>query len=138
MKLLISISILFYCLLLSCSDNIFIPENHLFSLSDTLSLDFRETLANSDENISISFNSIISDGRCPVDLRCFWEGNAEIRLIFRKGTQNVEFSLNTAGSYFPNDTLLFGYSIKLIDLLPYPISNLEYKPHDYSVKLVIE
>jgi len=138
MKSLFLSCLLFWLGFTFCTDSINQSEDALFKLSDTLSLHYQEKLVNNDENISISFNSLISDGRCPTDLKCFWEGDAELLFEFRKDNQSSKFSLHTAGNYFTKDTLLYGYSIKLMDVHPYPHSKTHYEPEEYVAKLVIE
>lgn len=68
---------------------------------------------------------------------CFGEGDAEIEFKFTK-RNNASVFFHTAGNYFTKDTIIFGNSINLIDLFPYPHSKITNKPRDYSVRIVIE
>lgn len=54
-----------------CSDSSVDPQNGRFILSDTLQIKYQETLVNEEEEISIKFDELISDSRCPVDMMCF-------------------------------------------------------------------
>ena len=133
--LAILISILF---LFSCSLPTSDSEKYNFNLGDTLSLHYKVAYYNQETEITIKFDSLLNDSRCPVDLRCFWEGDAEVKLHFKKGSDRADFTLHTAAAYFNSDTLLYGNIIKLIDLQPYPHSEIFYDQRDYIVKLVVE
>lgn len=137
-KLIIIITIVILLDLISCSDPSTQPDSASFNLGDTLLINYKETFVNSENDLSISFENLISDGRCPIDLMCFWEGDAEIEFKFTMENNTSFFSLHTAGNYFTKDTIIYGNSIKLIDLFPYPHSKIIYKPKDYSVRIVIE
>ena len=137
MKYLISIIILSLSIN-CCSSNDPESQESTFKLSDTLSIDYRETLFNEEENITIKFDSLISDGRCPVDMMCVWEGDAVLRFVFSKGNHKAPFKLHTAKNYFTSDTLLLGYHIELINVFPYPHSEIKIEPKNYFAKLIIE
>lgn len=137
-KLQIIISFFSITFLINCSESTTQPGSNTFSLGDTLSIHYKEMLMNNENNIRISFENLISDSRCPIDLRCYWEGDAEIELKFRKDSNTELFTLHTAGVYFNSDTLLMGSYIKLIDVLPYPHSEIQYEPEDYIIKVIIQ
>lgn len=73
----------------------------------------------------ICLDSITSDSRCPDGAVCIWEGNAEVNLTLKTNTGNQHFKLSSLSKSFlpPNDTLIAGYHIKLIDVKPYPSIN---------------
>ena len=107
-----------------------------FSLNDTLSVKYHETLYNFDLNISIKFEALNSDGRCPIGRMCFWEGNAAVTFLFVDNGDVSEVLLNTCNN-FRTDTLINGYNIELIDLLPYPKLNSTYAAEDYKAVIKI-
>lgn len=100
---------------------------------DTLHINYKETVINTDENISITFDSLLEDSRCPIGVVCFWEGNAKVGFIFN--SQN--FELNTHLS-FKNDTTLLRYHISLIGVHPYPHIDSTYTAEDYSTDIYIQ
>ena len=118
-----------------CLKNPFTSDSN-FSLNDTLSVKYNETLYNSDLNISIKFNALNSDGRCPIGWKCFWEGNAAVTFLFYDNGDVSELLLNTYYD-FRTDTLINGYNIELIDLLPYPKENSAYAEEDYKAVIMI-
>jgi len=94
------------------------------------SLNLKENKSNSVEDIEISFNQVLNESRCQPDTICVWEGNAEVELSFRKDLNSETSILNT--SLDPMETILFGYSIKLISL------NFPEDPEDYTITLIID
>lgn len=124
-------------LLIYCSDAPNDIEDATFKLGDTLTIAYGETQFNSSQDLSINFDTILEDSRCPVDVVCVWEGNAEIKFILSSNDSFVDFTLNTAGSYFNTDTTLYGYEIELIDLLPYPHSQIQHPITDYKAVVLI-
>lgn len=88
--------------------------------------------------LTLKFASVISDSRCPSNVICVWGGNAEVLFDFEKVGINTDFKLDTAsGNNFKNDTLIGGYRIKLLKVLPYPESEGEIEPDDYSIEIEI-
>ena len=105
------------------------------SLNDTVQMRFGQWYSHKMPCFQLQFDSLISDGRCPVGLLCFWEGNAEVRIRMEAG-ENHFFTLNTHNT-FRTDTVLEGYRVQLIDLLPYPVYQVEVAPGDYTAVMVI-
>jgi len=107
-----------------------------FIPGDTITIQYQETIYNEEENIGIKFISLIEDSRCPVDLVCYWEGNAKILFRITKNALGKNFALNTYKE-FTTDTVLFGYSISLIKVMPLRHSDSLYSQGDYSADLAI-
>lgn len=62
--------------------------------------------------LTIKFEKIIEDSRCPPNARCIWAGNARIRLAVSKGKMAPKYvELNTGED--PRSVKLYGYTIKL-------------------------
>jgi hypothetical protein len=77
----------------------------------------------------IRFERVKSDSRCPIDVRCAWEGDAEAD--FSLGGTAFFAELHTSRR-FPNATTFQGFQIQLVRLEPYPrkgrvITDAEYK-----------
>ncbi len=106
--------------------------NPVLTLKDTLNIAYRDTLFNHEENIWLSFDSLIADSRCPIGVQCIWEGNAEVSLIFN----SIQFNLNTHGSY-TRDTTISTYHIGLMDVRPHPHIDSLYTKNQYSVKVMV-
>ena len=107
-----------------------------FILGDTITIHYQETIYNLEENSWIKFNSVVEDSRCPIGAQCWWEGNAKISFKIKKNFYSSNFDLNTYRNFI-RDTVLFGYSISLIEVMPYPDLDSLYSQSDYSAKLII-
>lgn len=79
----------------------------------------------------------VEDGRCPIPVNCFWEGNAKVDLELRiSGYAPVRFALNTYGyREFIRDTTINGVKIELLDVSPYPRHEQPTPQSDYRVQL---
>ncbi len=118
-------------------------EMNTSTTSNVVSLKEGETQFFKEYEMNITFSGITEDSRCPTDVNCVWAGVgvAEIGLM---GTYTRPFSISLATSDFANKgyqntTKFNGYTIKLINLSPYPT---EQKPSsklkgEYSIQLQI-
>ena len=72
--------------------------------------------------VTICFNKLLEDSRCPLKAMCIWQGVAKGNFSIHSGNQETEFSLSTATMQpaYNRDTILFGYKIHLVDIKPYP------------------
>ena len=125
-------------ILIGCSKN----KNKEFSstlfLNDTVQISPIETLYNYNENISFSLDSIINDSRCPSNVTCIWEGNAEVKFRFSLNNIETNFTLHTNGGFnFNTDTIIDNYKIELINLYPYPEDPGIIPQHDYVTEILI-
>lgn len=94
-----------------------------------------ESAMTANNELTITFNSVISDSRCPSDAMCIQAGEAKVSLTLQssQGSQDVE--LSTAGD---NNQLAYGgYVVQLKDLEPYPISSKPIAPETYEMTLII-
>ena len=106
------------------------------NLGETAVLPYQETLYNEEENISITFESVIGDSRCPADAQCVWEGDAEIGLVFSKADQTSDITLHTHPDY-TTSVSVSGYTITLTDLEPPASLKDPPVPEDYAAHIVI-
>jgi len=124
----------FVLVALSCCRNDFIAAPLV--LNQPIELRYKAVIKNTDFNISILLDSVLTDSRCPIGMECIWAGNASVRFIFSSSNITKPFILNTLTS-FRTDTLIEGYRIKLIDLIPYPQAELVIQQVDYKAEIEI-
>lgn len=74
------------------------------------------------ERITVCFDSLLTDSRCPSEVQCFWQGYAACLFDWRSATGRHPLRLSTLAlpGILPKDTILDGYRITLVDLIPYP------------------
>lgn len=88
------------------------------------------------EGLTVKFNGVLSDSRCPSDVSCFWAGNAEVQLILSKaGFATDTVVVNTGVS--PQSVTYNGYTVALQGLAPTPVSTSTIAPGDYVATLLV-
>jgi len=113
-------------------------ESTLF-LNDTVEMANFETKYNHENNIVLRMDSVLGDSRCPSNVQCVWEGNAEVRFLFTVDSKGTDFVLNThGGKQFNSDTVISGYRIILMDLSPYPEDPGEILQVEYYSQVIVK
>ena len=76
----------------------------------------------SGNRISICFDSLLTDGRCPVNMDCIWRGFAAGKFTFSANgnIHQIRLAEISLRGFFPKDTIILGYKIEFLDLEPYP------------------
>jgi hypothetical protein len=84
------------------------------------------------DKVKLSFDALVSDSRCPANAMCIWQGTAVGKFSFTKNNQASSFELSTLNmppTYY-KDTVVMGYKIEFINLLPYPGTVTSPAPND--------
>ncbi len=76
----------------------------------------------------------INDSRCPVGVVCVWQGEVA---VFFEISNGQTWDLVLKSVHQPVDTLN-GYIFKLIDVLPYPVYQVDIPDSDRTVILQID
>ena len=88
------------------------------------------------DGIRLTFDSVLSDSRCPIDAICIRAGEAVIAITLSSaGSVAAEFDLQTD----PPDrrsAIYSGHSITLTALQPFPRSDRQFQPADYVATFV--
>jgi hypothetical protein len=92
-------------------------------------------------NLHIRFEHILDDSRCPARVVCVWSGQARLEVSFWKTGLPPETKKFSTFSNPPenSDTHTYqGFSIKLVNVDPYPITpDQPIPPNDYHITLLI-
>ena len=89
------------------------------------------------DQVQICFDSLIEDSRCPIGVECVWEGTAIAKFLFTVNQVQHAVTLSTIKfPLFPSDTILMGYKIGFVNLLPYPDINSNHDP-EYKAEITI-
>lgn len=112
-------------LLFSCDDK---NDCRGFKLGQEFEISIEETLQNCLENVSITLLDI-QDSRCPDGVQCVWAGMIVIEgeMISNGRTQPFQLSNNQDISGFSDQFSNTEYTVKLIDVVPYPTIDAESK-----------
>lgn len=116
------------------------PDNHSLSLnkdfdSASVHLNYGETVE-INKSITIKFDGVASDSRCPEDANCIWAGNGEINLTLTSGGEPEKKTINT--TLEPRSISYGDYLIEIKSLNPYPRTDRKINPEDYNIDLIIK
>lgn len=109
---------------------------YTLAAGDTVTMRPGEMAYLPDGAVNILFRGVVQDSRCPTDVTCVWEGDAQVRLavaVARHAWERVD--LHT--SLEPKAVEFGGYVIRLIEVAPSRRSDDSVRPDDYSVRLAI-
>lgn len=120
--------ILLSLLIWGCQDSITAvnPE-----IGEPFNIRLGQTLKFQDADLSITFEELLEDSRCPEGVACVWAGNG--RVSFKLNEFQAE--LNTYLD--PKSTDLSEYEIELVSLSPYPRIDRVIEEEDYKAEVII-
>jgi hypothetical protein len=85
--------------------------------------------------ISITFEAVTEDSRCPRGVQCMWEGNASVRLTLESGDETQVVILGSTVE--PRKASFAGYAIGLRQVMPYPLPEWPVEPESYWARIAI-
>jgi hypothetical protein len=104
-----------------------------FSVSKTLPVNSCNPFACNGINYSICLDSVVNDSRCPHLAECVWAGIAKAKFTFKVADEAHHFYLHTyAAQGMQKDTVINGFKIEFIELIPHPELNREMRYSDYK------
>jgi len=105
------------------------------SLGIEFTLPAGKTAAISGESLSIKFNSVTGDSRCPSDVICIWAGEANCNTVFKY--KGVDYPvILTAGGSNPDSYAFENYKV-YFNLQPYPVSTQQIDSSAYRLILTV-
>ncbi len=115
-------------LAVGCDNRDPLPANHF-------RVNFDKTEKIGVNNVSVTFQKLVEDSRCPKNAYCIWAGQAVIDLEINDGwvgslTLNVE-------DQAAKKLIYEGYEYTLIDVLPYPDADKLVNEKQYEIILKI-
>ena len=113
------------------------PDTAIVPASTDMTLRMGEEKAVGGSVVKIVFARVVEDSRCPIDVVCVWEGNAEVELGIRAGMgPTFPLQLNTALQ--PQAAEWSGVLVTLLEVQPAPRAAVPTRPEDYTVKIRVE
>lgn len=106
-------------------------------LGQTFVVPYSRTVTIDREQIKISFTELNDDSRCPKGAVCVWGGSATIALRLSQGSEeDARLSIGT-GQTNINAIAYKNYTIRLIELNPYPGEEGASVPISYKATLLV-
>jgi hypothetical protein len=109
----------------------------------TASLATREVVLSPGESrrvdgLTVKFEGVSADSRCPIGVQCFWEGDAVVRIsVSEPSREGAALELHTAGR-FPREGTYGRYRVRLVSLVPQPREGEPVAADRYRATLQIE
>ena len=94
------------------------------------------TSATLEEGLAVIFDRVDSDSRCAIDAVCITAGDAVIAVTISQGAAGSgrrELHTEPNGS----EASYLAYSIKLLELQPYPQTGRQRRPDEYVATLIV-
>ena len=87
--------------------------------------------------LQIRFERVGGDSRCPVDVRCVWEGDAAVMVTVSGRDGRIPIELHTAGR-LASPVSIDGFRLHLRRLEPVPRAHVKIEPGGYVAVFVVE
>ena len=126
--------ILLSIFILSCKQTTTTPTGP--KIGEEFELAYAQTIQIQGKTITIKFQNIAEDSRCPTGVICVWEGNAKIILTVAQHDTSVNTTLQPKELTFTGEGGI-QYTVRLISVSPYPNINERIKLEEYRIKLVV-
>lgn len=92
--------------------------------------------------LQITFQEMTEDSRCPSNVTCIWRGRAVASFkVAKNNGESVSISLTDyeRPTLEPKESAaVFGHTIRLLEVTPWPESPNVIQPGDYSVKIRVD
>jgi hypothetical protein len=126
--------VLSFCLLAvtACDERVTGPTT---PLNTEFTLAPGEAAAVEGASLSVRFNRIAGDNRCPADANCILGGSADVSVTAVSENSTRDYVLRT-GDMQPVQHDRF--TIALVQVSPYPFSARTIEPDEYRVKLTVK
>lgn len=112
------------------------PRN--VGLGEPFQLAPAQMAAIADTGLTVTFDRVASDSRCPVDVQCVWEGDALVVVTAAQpGHDPARLELHTtaSGGGGPREVRYGEFLLALASLGPQPRSQAPIEPRDYRATL---
>ncbi len=114
----------------------FAQESSPPKVGEEFELAVHQTAQISAEKISVTFQEVLEDSRCPVDVTCIWAGLAKVSLQVSVSGQEREIRLSTSP---PENSAVFeNHTFWLIQVRPVPRADQTMDRSAYFVTVRVD
>jgi hypothetical protein len=105
---------------------------------DPVVLAFGEKTPIAGTELALTLVDVPEDSRCPIDVVCIWAGRATAVLgVELDGHDIGELSLTLEGGSGSASEMIEGYTIKLLQLEPFPVSTRQILVEEYEATVSV-
>lgn len=109
-----------------------------FQLNQPFELSIGKSAKQEPGRLKLTFSNVTEDSRCPEGLNCMWEGRVTTSIIAATSDGSQTFSISREGTPKNPPAVKFqGYTIRLLDVAPYPKKDVKIDKQSYAVKLSV-
>ena len=87
------------------------------------------------EALTVRFEGVPSDSRCPTGVQCIWAGDATVQVVLSKDGKAAGFELHT--NLDPKTATYLNYTIELVSLAPYPTTKGPIPQSQYRATFIV-
>lgn len=107
------------------------------ALDQPLTLHVGETAALAGTTLSLTFERVPEDSRCPINVNCVWAGNAVVRLAVRvAGATRDPIELHTT-TIDKREATIDGFRVRLVQLAPARTEGTALTQDQYAATLTV-
>jgi hypothetical protein len=106
-------------------------------LGEVFTLRVGESASLREAGLSLRFERVTEDSRCPVGVTCVWEGDAVVRVVVSAGGKDATLDLHTQAN-FARELVHEGYRVRLVKLEPLPQADRPTDPRAYVASFLVE
>jgi len=117
--------------LVGCSGN---KEAVTVGIGETFTIGVGQSARIAEEDMTVNFNGVIGDSRCPQNVTCVWEGVASSKTIIVYQGKEYTIVLNSPGLTEEAKETFINYTLTY-SLNPYPTEGKEIHPKDYRLTM---
>jgi len=105
------------------------PEPSSIQLGQPFTISINQPAQLSEKGLSLTFQEVLEDSRCPSNVQCAWSGQARISIsVSQTGQAPAALEMNT-NPPLKQDVVTYGdFQIQLLALDPYPEDRGQYIP----------
>jgi hypothetical protein len=111
------------------------PTPTVTMVGDTALLELPVGRSADNGEISVTFDAVTEDSRCPRGVQCVWQGNASVRLTLESGDDVQVVILGSALE--PRQASFAGYTVGLRGLAPDPASDGPLDGAPYVARIAV-
>jgi hypothetical protein len=88
------------------------------------------------DGLTVGFNGVSQDSRCPIDVVCVWQGDATV-LVTLETAQEASATRELHTGIEPRETGFAGFTVRLVSVAPAARSNVKIDAEDYRATLLV-